>query len=75
MVPAVIVEAKTLEGLGATQPWFFSEEILFSSTPPRVLDFLDDALVIEYKRPQLIKTLRITIEESFVPAASSGELL
>ena len=66
-VPAVIVYARTLEELGATQPWFFNEETLFSATPPRVIDFLDDALTLEYNRPLLIKTVSVTIEESLAP--------
>jgi hypothetical protein len=65
--PAVIVYARTLEELGATQPWFFNEETLLSATPPRVIDFLDDALVLEYNRPLLIKTVSVTIEESLAP--------
>ena len=72
-VPAVIILTSTLEELGASQPWFFPEEILFSSSPPRLTDFLEDDLVIEYARPALIKTLRITMEESFAPATSTGE--
>ena len=72
-LPAVIVQARTLEELGATRPWFFPEEVLFSPTPPRVTDFLDDNLVLEYDRIPLIKTLRVTVEETFVPAVSSGE--
>ena len=72
-LPAVIVQARTLEELGATRPWFFPEEVLFSPTPPRVTDFLDDELVLEYDRIPLIKTLRVTVEEAFVPAVSSGE--
>jgi hypothetical protein len=72
-LPAVIVQAKTLEELGAARPWFFPEEILFSLTPPRVTDFLDDELVLEYDRTPLIKTLRVTVEEAFVSAVSSGE--
>jgi hypothetical protein len=72
-IPAVIVHARTLEELGATQPWFFHEEVLLSATPPRVTDFLDDALVIEYNRPPLIKTLRVTIEETLAPAAHPGD--
>lgn len=72
-VPAVIVQARTLEELGAMRPWFFPEEVLFSPTPPRVTDFLDDELVLEYDRIPLIKTLRVTMEEAFVPAVSSGE--
>jgi hypothetical protein len=72
-VPAVIVRAKTIEELGATRPWFFPEEVLFSKAPPRLLDFLNDDLVLEYDRPPLIKTLRITIEEAFTLATSIGE--
>jgi hypothetical protein len=69
-IPAVIVYAVTLEELGATQPWFFSEETLFSTTPPQVVDFLDDALVLEYNRPLLIKTVRVTVEESLAPLSA-----
>jgi hypothetical protein len=64
-LPTVIVHARTLEELGATRPWFFPEEVLFSSSPPRVVDFLDDALVIEYDRSPLIKMLRVTMEETY----------
>jgi len=72
-VPAVIVDATTLEQLGATQPWFFPERILFSQTPPLVTDFLEDDLVSEYDRPRLIRTLRLTIEDTLVPESTAGE--
>lgn len=72
-VPAVIVYAATIEELGATQPWFFPEEVLFSETPPRVVDFLDRDLVLEYDRPPLIRTLRIMMEETLAPSTSIGE--
>jgi hypothetical protein len=72
-IPAVIVQAKTIEELGATKPWFFSEEVLFSADPPRVVDFLDDNLVLEYDRLPLIKTLRITMDETFASAFPTGE--
>ncbi len=72
-IPAVIVQARTIEELGATKPWFFSEEVLFSADPPRVLDFLDDNLILEYDRPPLIKTLRITVDETFASAFPTGE--
>jgi hypothetical protein len=68
-LPAVIVRARTLAELGPVQPWFFSQETLFNPAPPRVIDFLDDALTIEYTRPRLFKTLRVTIEESVEPAS------
>jgi len=74
-IPAVIVYARTLEELGATQPWFFPEEILLSEKPPCVSDFLEDELIFEYNRPALIKTLRITTEEILAPASSIGEQL
>jgi hypothetical protein len=64
-LPAVIVRARTLQELGAVHPWFFSEEVLFSARPPRVIDFQNDALVIEYHRSPLIKTVCITVEETY----------
>jgi hypothetical protein len=72
-VPAVIVEARTIEELGADQPWFFPEEVLFSNAPPRVIDFLNEDLVIDYDRPPLIKTVRIKMEEILTPATCTGE--
>lgn len=64
-LPALIVRARTLEELGAARPWFFLEKTLFSTRPPRVPDFLDDELVIQYERSPLIKTLRLTFEETY----------
>jgi len=69
-VPAVVIRARSLKELGAVQPWFFPEEILFSDRPPQVVDFLDDLLTRQYTRPPLLKTLRLTVEESFAPAIS-----
>ena len=74
-LPAVIVQVRTFEELGATRPWFFPEEILLSSSPPCVTDFLDDALIFEYDRPPLIKTLRVTMEETVAPVDPTGEYL
>jgi len=59
-----------MESLLFIQPWFFPEDVLYSAEPPRVIDFLDDAPVLEYKRSPLIKTLRITVEETYT---SQGE--
>lgn len=70
-IPAVVVEVRTLAELGATRPWFFSEDTLFSDHPPLVTDFLDDRITIDYVRPRLLKTLKITIEESFSPVADT----
>jgi len=72
-VPAVIIHAASLEELGAVHPWFFPEELLFSEAPPQVVDFLNEDLVLEYKRPALIKTIRITVEETLAPASPTGD--
>jgi hypothetical protein len=69
-VPAVIIRARTLAELGPIGPWFFSEQILFSPHPPYVLDFLDEQLTQQYTRPRMLKTLHVTIRESFGPASS-----
>lgn len=65
IVPAVIVHTQTLEELGAAQPWFFSEEILFSDYPPRVLDYLNPKLLVEYERDAREKVIRVFMRESF----------
>lgn len=64
-VPAVVIHAETLEELGAVQPWFFSEETLFSDYPPRLEDYWNDKLVIEYERPAREKVIRISLRESY----------
>jgi hypothetical protein len=66
-VPAVIIHAKTLEELGATQPWFFPEETLFCRRPPAVRDFTSVDLVFRGRRPVRRKVVRITITEDFEP--------
>jgi hypothetical protein len=72
-VPAVIINAKTIEELGATEPWFFPEGVLFSAAPPYVCDFLNDNLILEYERPPLMKTIRISMEEILAPITLTGE--
>jgi hypothetical protein len=66
-VPAVVIFARTIRELGATEPWFFDEEQLFSDRPPRVTDFLDENLTLSYKRTPLRKVIRVRIEESLEP--------
>jgi hypothetical protein len=63
-LPAVIIRARTIDEVGATQPWFFNKEQLFSDHPPRITDFLEESMVLQYKRPRLMKTISIRIEES-----------
>jgi hypothetical protein len=55
---------RTIGELGATEPWFFGEEQLFSDRPPRVMDFLDKDMVLRYERKTLRKVIRIRVEES-----------
>ena len=66
-VPAVVIKARTLEELGATDTWFFSEDTLFSDRPPRIADFLEEDLVLRYDRIPLRKVIRVRIEESLQP--------
>jgi hypothetical protein len=71
----VIVQARTIEELGATQPWFYPEGVLFSEAPPLVADFNEDDLVLEYERPAMVKTLRIALEETLTPVPPTGDRL
>ncbi len=72
-VPAVVINARTIEEVGATEPWFFNEAQLFSDHPPRVLDFLDESMVLRYERPALRKVIRIRVEESLEPIDETNE--
>jgi hypothetical protein len=73
-VPAVVIRAQTIGQLGATNPWFFGEEQLFSERPPRVMDFIDESIVLRYERTALRKVIRIRIEESLQPLNEHDEL-
>ncbi|WP_353065601.1 hypothetical protein RBB77_06045 [Tunturibacter psychrotolerans] len=66
-MPVVVIYARSIEELGATAPWFFNEEQLFSARPPQVTDFLDDNMTLRYERTALRKVIRIHIEESLEP--------
>jgi hypothetical protein len=66
-MPAVVIYARSNEELGATTPWFFDEEQLFSDRPPQITDFLDDSMILRYERTALRKVIRIRIEESLEP--------
>jgi hypothetical protein len=73
-MPAVVISTRTLKELGATGPWFFNEEQLFSDRPPRVIDFLDESLVLRYERASLRKVIRIRVEESLQPFDEIDEI-
>jgi hypothetical protein len=70
---AVVVHARSSEDIGANQPWFFSEDVLFSTRPPRVADFLSADLTVSYPRPRLTKTILIRVEESFEQSRFSNK--
>jgi hypothetical protein len=71
---AVILRATTIQELGATEPYFFSEETLFSPRPPRLVDFLSEELTVTYRRPRLLKTIRIRIEETLEPSTGDYQV-
>jgi hypothetical protein len=73
-MPAVVIQTRTLKELGATGPWFFREDQLFSDRPPQVIDFLDERLVLRYERAALHKIIRIRIEESLQPFDETDEV-
>ncbi len=70
-VPAVVIRARTVAELGPISSCFFSEQVLFGTHPPYVSNFLNERLIQQYTRPRMLKTLRVTIEESIGPAASN----
>lgn len=65
---AVILRATTIQELGATESYFFREDVLFSPQPPRLVDFMSEELTVTYPRPRLLKTIRIRIEETLEPS-------
>jgi hypothetical protein len=73
-IPAIVIYARTVEEIGATEPWFFCEEQLFSDRPPRVIDFLDGDLVLRYERAALRKVIRIHVEESLEAFEEADEV-
>jgi hypothetical protein len=73
-IPAVVIYARTIRELGAIEPWFFSEEQLFSDRPPRVMDFLDESLILRYERTALRKLIRIRVEESLEAFEETDEV-
>jgi hypothetical protein len=72
--PAVVLHARTMEEVGATESWFFGKEQLFSDRPPQVMDFLDESLVVRYERAALRKVIRIRVEESLEPFDETDEV-
>ena len=73
-MPAVIVHARTFEELGANQPWFFPEQVLFQNRPPLVTDFQREELLVRWRRPARRKVIRIAITEAFeLSCSEEGE--
>ncbi|ADW69086.1 hypothetical protein [Granulicella tundricola] len=66
-VPAVVIHARTLDEIYPQTPNFFPESTTFAPRPPMVTDFLDPTLTLSYPTPRVLKTIRISIQESFEP--------
>ena len=64
-VPAAMVEARSLKELGAVEPWFFPEEVLFGDHPRLVTDFSSEGLILRWRRPVRQKVIRVVITEHF----------
>ena len=62
LVPAVVLDAKTLAEMGAAGSQFFAQGILFSRRPPMVTDFLDDRMVLRYLRPYRERAAQVLFE-------------
>lgn len=73
-IPSVVIYSRTIEELGATEPWFFSEAQLFLDRPPQITDFLDDSLILQYERVALRKVIRIRVEELLQPFEEIDEI-
>lgn len=72
-LPAVVIHARSLQELGAQQPWFFPEQTLFSHRPPAVTDFLAEDIVLRWRRRARRKVVHVTITEHFEPMSYDQE--
>ncbi len=63
LVPAVLIQARTLEETGAGRPGFFGHEQLYGPHPPQLRDFIDDQLSAEVEVRAIRKVVRIRAEE------------
>lgn len=63
LVPAVVVYAETLAQMGAIGTQFFAPVILFSQRPPMVTDFLDEEIVVCYRRAFRKHVVNGTVQE------------
>jgi hypothetical protein len=73
-IPAVVFSVRSIEGLGACQPWFFDEAVLFARRPPLVMDFHDRALTVQYERPLRRKVIRVSVREEWERVECEDEL-
>jgi hypothetical protein len=65
-IPCVFVRARNFSETGAEQPGLLKYEQVFSSRPPLLKDFFDDAVSVTVQYRALRKVVRIRGEEFFV---------
>ncbi len=73
-IPCLVVRAKTFEETGAGRPGFFDHEVMFSSQPPRVTDFLSDDFAVDVQVQAVTRVVRIRAEEFAIPIHEPGEV-
>ena len=62
-IPCVFVRARNFQELGANNPAFFRQEVIFGDRPPFLRDFLDDAVTKTAEHRTVRKVVRITGQE------------
>ena len=65
-IPCVFVHARNFDELGANQPAFIRQEVLFGEKPPFVKDFLDDRVSATTQHKDIRKILRVSAQEFLI---------
>jgi len=65
-VPCVFVRARSFDELGANQPVFVRQEVLFGEKPPFLKDFLDDRVSATTLHREVRKILRVSAQEFLI---------
>ena len=65
-IPCVFVRARSLDELGANQPVFIRQEVLFGERPPFLRDFLDDSVCATTQHRDIRKIVRVSAQEFLI---------
>jgi hypothetical protein len=65
-IPCVFIRARSFDELGANQPAFIRQELLFGERPPFLRDFLDDDVSGRTQHRDIRKIVRISAQEFLV---------